>query len=198
MHVSGATTVAPGWDGGIGHVDAELLEQPRKRAIQRQVTSDVGRVPGVERLGQRVDPLGREAERLGHLAHCGARPVRDDRADHGGVIGAVAGVEVLDHLLAPVHVEVDIDIGQRARLVDETLEEELVLDRVDLGDAQAVGHDRVAGAPPPLADDPALASELHQVPHDEEELGEVGAVDDVQLMGQLRQRTLGNRPITHP
>jgi hypothetical protein len=85
-----------------------------------------------------------------------------------------------------------------ARLVDEALEEELVLDRVDLGDPQAVGHDRVAGAPPPLADDPAGTGELHEVPHDEEELGEVRAVDDVELMGQLRQGALGDRPVTLP
>ncbi len=109
---------------------------------------------------------------------------------------AVAGVEVLDHLLAAVDVEVDVDVRQRPRLVDEALEEELVGDRVDLGDAQAVGHDRVAGTPPPLADDPVLPRELHQVPHDQEELGQVGPLDDLQLVGQLLHRLPGNGPIT--
>jgi hypothetical protein len=73
-----------------------------------------------------------------------------------------------------------------------------VLDRIHLGDAQAVGHDRVAGAAPSLPDDPALARELHQVPHDQEELGQVGALDDVQLVRQLLDRLLGNGPITAP
>ena len=167
-----------------------------KRAVQGQVAGDIGRVAGIERLGQPVDGIGREAERLGDLAHRRAGAVGDDGADHGGVVLAVAGVEVLDDLLAAVDVEVDVDVRQRARLVDEALEEELVGDRVDLGDAQAVGHDRVTGAPPPLADDLAAPRELHQVPDDEEELGQVGAVDDVELVRQLVECTLGNRAIT--
>ena len=141
-------------------------------------------------------PSSGKPERLGHLAHRASSSVGDDGADHGGVIGAVLGVEVLDHLLAPVDVEVDVDVGQRARLVDEALEEELVLDRVDLGDAEAVGHDRVAGAPPSLADDVVRARELHEVPHDQEELGEVGPIDDLELVGELAQRALGNRLVT--
>ena len=112
------------------------------------------------------------------------------------MVGAVAGVEVLDHLLAPVDVEVDVDVRKGAGLVDEALEEQLVLDRVDLGDAEAIGHDRVAGAPAPLADDPARPRELHEVPDDEEELGQPRAVDDVELVRELPQRPLGNRPIT--
>jgi len=123
-------------------------------------------------------------------------PVGDDRADHGGVIGAVLGVEVLDHLLAAVDVEIDVDVRQRARLVDEALEEQLVLDRVDLGDAQAVGHDRVAGTSPSLTDDPVRSRELHEIPHDQEELREMRALDDGQLVSQLLQRLPGNRAVT--
>ena len=188
-------SVAARRDRGGGHVDPELGEQPREAAVERQVARHVAGLAGVERLGQPIDPLGREAERLRHLAHGVASPVRDDRADHGGVISAVLVVQVLDHLLAPVHVEVDVDVGQRACLVDEALEEELVLDRVDLGDPQAVGHDRVAGAPPPLADDLSLPRELHQVPHDQEELGQVRALDDVELVRHLLQRLLRHRPV---
>ena len=151
-------SVAARRDRRSGHVDPELVEQPGEAAVERQVARHVARIAGVERLGQPIDPLERKAERLRHLAHGIAGSIRDDRADHGGVIGAVLVVQVLDHLLAPVDVEVDVDVGQRARLVDEALEEELVLDRVDLGDPQAVGHDRVAGAPPSLADDLPLAA----------------------------------------
>jgi hypothetical protein len=112
------------------------------------------------------------------------------------VIGAVAPVEVLDHLLAAVHVEVDVDVGEGAGLVDEALEEEVVLDRVDLGDAEAVGHDRIAGAPPPLTDDPVAPRELHQVPDDQEELRQVRPLDDVELVGELLHRPLGNGAVT--
>ena len=71
---SAAAPVAAGRDGRIGHVDPELGEEPRERPVQREVAGDVGRVAGVERLGQRVDPLEREAERLGHLAHRATAP----------------------------------------------------------------------------------------------------------------------------
>ena len=73
-----------------------------------------------------------------------------------------------------------------------------MLDGIDLGDAQGVGHDRVAGAPPPLADDVVRPRVLHQVPDDQEELGQVGAVDDPQLVRQLLEGSLGNGPITAP
>ncbi len=188
---------------GIGHgsaigigLAAQLLEQPAELAVQRQVGGHLARVPGVERLGDPVHHVRREGEGLGHLAHGRSGAVGDDVADHGRVIDAIAAVEVLDDLLAAVDVEVDVDVGQGARLVDEALEQELVLDGVDLGDAQAVGHDRVAGTPPPLADDPVPPRELHEVPHDQEELGQVRAVDDGQLVGQLLEGLLGNRADT--
>ena len=100
--------------------------------------------------------------------------------------GAVALVDVLDDLLAPRRGEVDVDVGiGRAALVDEALEEQLVADGVDAGDAQGVGHDGVAGAAAALGRDAALAAEAHQVPADEEELGQAGALDDLQLVRHL-------------
>ena len=177
-----SSSVTSGRDRQDVHRHAELLEQPGERAIQGQVARHVAGVPGVKRLGDGVDRRGREAERLGHLAHRGSRAVGDHVADHGRVVGAVPAVDVLDHLLATVDVEVDVDVGKGARLVDEALEEELVLDGIDLGDAQGVGHDRVTGAPPPLADDVFRSRVFHQVPDDQEELGQVGAVDDSQLV----------------
>ncbi len=57
---------------------------------------------------------------------------------------------------------------------------------VDGGDAQAVGHRRVGGAAPALAQDPPLPGEAHRVPHDQEEAGEAQPRDDAQLVLQLR------------
>ena len=74
---------------------------------------------------------------------------------------------------------------RRAALVDEALEQQLVADRVDAGDAQHVGHDRIAGAAPALRRDAAVAAEPHDVPADQEELGQAGALDDLQLVRQL-------------
>ena len=50
---------------------------------------------------------------------------------------------MIDHLGSPAHAEVDIDIRHRNSLrVKETLEEEVVLERIDIGDAQAISHKR--------------------------------------------------------
>ena len=48
---------------------------------------------------------------------------------------------VPDHAVTAFVVEVDIDIRQRHTLrVEETLKQQVVLDGVDVGDAQAIGH----------------------------------------------------------
>jgi len=57
MHEPGATAVAPRWNGGIGHVDAELVEQPGERAVQGQVSRNVGRVAGVDLLEGKKGPI---------------------------------------------------------------------------------------------------------------------------------------------
>ena len=73
----------------------------------------------------------------------------------------------------------------RPALVDEPLEQQVVADRVDPGDAEDVGHDRVGRAAPALGRDPLLPGEAHQVPADQEELGQAGPLDHVQLVGEL-------------
>ncbi len=66
--------------------------------------------------------------------------------------------------------------------MQEALEEQVVLDRVDPGDAEHVGHDRVRRAAPALTGHPVLLREPHQVPVDEEELGQPRLVDHVELL----------------
>ncbi len=92
--------------------------------------------------------------------------------------------------------EVDVDVGiGRPALVDEALEEQLVADGVDARDAQHVGHDRVARAAPTLGRDAPLAAEAHQVPADEEELGQAGPLDDLQLVRQLLEHARRERVV---
>ena len=50
---------------------------------------------------------------------------------------------ILDDAVTALVVEVDIDIGQRHTLrIEETLKQQVVLDGIDVGDAQAIGHRR--------------------------------------------------------
>src|SRR5207247_1800971 len=66
--------------------------------------------------------------------------------------------------------------------MEEALEKQVVLDRVDPGDPEQVGHDAVCRRPAPLAGDTTGSGEAHQVPIDQEELGKTGLVDDVELL----------------
>ena len=92
------------------------------------------------------------------------RPVRDDGGGEAGALPAVAAVDVLDHLLAPLVLEVDVDVGGLAALArDEALEQEADPGGVDGGDAEAVADRGVGGRAPPLAEDALLLREAHEV-----------------------------------
>ena len=191
--------------GGLGR--ACLGRQPLSRpseelgepAVRLEVAPDHDRVVRLERLGDAIHERPREPERVADLAHGRARPVRDEVADHPRVLGAVAVVDVLDDLLAPLRAEVDVDVrvGRPAR-IDEPLEQEVVGDRLDPADPERVRHDRAGRAAPTLGRDPLLLREAHQVPADEEELGEAGPLDDPQLVGEPRDDRRGHRVVALP
>ena len=90
-----------------------------------------------------------------------------------GVLAAVALVDVRDHLVAAVGGEVEVDVGRRVgAIAEETLEQQVVRQRIDRRDAQQVGHQRVGRRAAALAADAAVARELaHDVPDDQEVVG---------------------------
>ena len=108
---------------------------------------------------------------------------------------AVAFRGVADHLAAEAGVEVHVDVGHLgATRVQEPLEEQVVADRVDVDDAQAVGDARPGRAPAPGPDaDPALAGVAHEVPYDEEVGGEPHRLDDAELVVEPFRHRRGDR-----
>jgi hypothetical protein len=99
-----------------------------------------------DHLGQAVG-LG-----VGQVVH--ARDVADDHLGAEGAVGddvghavvAVFLADVVDDLAAAAHAEVDVEVRRRHALgVQEALEEQLEAERVEVGDAEQVGHD-AAGA----------------------------------------------------
>ena len=69
---------------------------------------------------------------------------------------AIGVVDPLDHLLPALVLEVDIDVGRLAPLLGhEALEQEIVLDRIDRGDAEHVADGGVGGRAAALAQDAA-------------------------------------------
>ena len=96
------------------------------------------------RLGDLVADGVREAEHPRRVAHRVAGLDRAERDDLGDVVAAVALGGVADHLVPVAGVEVHVDVGHRdAARVEEALEQQVVADRVEVGDPQRVGD----GAP---------------------------------------------------
>jgi hypothetical protein len=110
------------------------------------------------------------------------------------VVASVALGGVADHLVAEAGVEVHVDVGHGdPRRVEEALEQQVVADGVEVGDAQAVGHGAAGGAAAARAHaDARAAGVVDQVPDDEEVGAEAHVVDDLELViepvdGDLRQ-----------
>ena len=180
----------PGGDDHAGGVDPGVARHPLEALAHRQDVLDPRiLVAHLAQHGVLVDrPLERHVERrrdllgdpvdvgVGHVEHAADvahhrlglhRPEGDDLRD---VLAAVLAGDVLDHLGAPPFAEVDVDIGQRHALgVEEALEQQVVVDRIDVGDAQAVGDQAAGRRAAAGADrDAVLAGVADEVPDDQE------------------------------
>ena len=120
----------------------------------RVLAVDGGARPAPDVAGQRADGVLRQAEGLADLARGGARAIGDDGGGDAGVVVAVFLEDVLDHQLAPLVLEIDVDVGRLVAVArDEALEEQVALIRVHVGDAQAIADGGVGGRAAPLAED---------------------------------------------
>ena len=121
-------------------------------------------VPPLVRARHRVDHAVVHAKRAAGVAQHAARSIRDDHRGQRGAVAAILVVDVLDHFLAALVLEVHVDVGRFvALLADEALEQRVAAYQVDLGDAQAVADGRVGGRAPALAQDALAARELDDV-----------------------------------
>ena len=77
---------------------------------------DLARPPAPDRARQRRDAVVRQAERLADFAHGRARAIGDDGGGEPGALAAVALVDVLHHLFAPLMLEIDVDVGRLVAL----------------------------------------------------------------------------------
>jgi hypothetical protein len=99
-------------------------------------------------------------------------------------LAVVLAGDVADHLVAAPHAEVDVDVGHRHLLgIQEALEDDVVLDRIDAGDAEAVGDDAAGrGAPARPDRDPVAARVGDEVRDDQEVAGEAHRPDHAELV----------------
>src|SRR6185312_13494892 len=135
-------------------------------------------VPPLHDLGEPRAFRGIEAEDLAEVAQCALRPVHDHGRGDRRPLPTVFIVDILDHLLPPLVLEVDIDIGRFIALTGyEALEEErCAAQRVDGGNSQAVTDAGVRGRPPTLTQNPFAARKSDDVVDGQE----------VRLVAQIR------------
>ena len=142
---------------------------------------------------ERGDDIVGEAEDLGRLADRRAGAVGRHRGGEAGALAPVALVDVLDHLLAPLVLEVDVDVGRLVALGrDEALEQKIEARRIDLGDPEAEADRGIGRRAAALAEDAARAREAHDVVHGEKIGRVVERGDQREFMGQRLARPLRN------
>src|SRR5207253_4419809 len=126
----------------------------------------------------------RVPEHPGGVAHRGPGLDGGERHDLGDVVPAVLLGRVLDHLAPVAGVEVHVDVRHLlAARVQEALEQQVVPDRVDVDDPQAIGHAAPRRRPATGPDaDALLAGVADEVPHHEAVVGEPHTPDDAKLV----------------
>src|SRR5579875_3197148 len=105
------------------------------------------------------------------------RPEGDDLAD---VLAAVFLRDVVDDLAATPHAEVDVDIRKGdAFRIQKTLEKQVVLQGVNIGDVEGVRDEAACCRSAPRADGNAFfAREADEVPNDQEVTGKLHLLDE--------------------
>src|SRR2546423_2911294 len=115
-------------------------------------------VPPGDRLGDSVHLQRIEPERFPDVAQRALGLISDERGRQRSALTAVFVIDVLDDFLAPLVLEIDVDIGRLVALLrNEALEQQLLLDRIDLGDAQGVADGGIGRRAAPLAENAPAA-----------------------------------------
>ena len=102
---------------------------------------------------------------IGHLQHAAdvaqhaARLQRAEGDDLGDLVAAVALLHIVDHLVAAVLAEVDVEVRHRhAFRIEEALEQQAEADRIEVGDGQRIGDQRARARAAARSDRNALRS----------------------------------------
>ena len=156
------------------------------------------RIPAVGEPRQPLELGVRKPERLAHVADRTARAIRREARHQRGVLPSVALGDRDDQLLADVAREVEVDVRHRRELaVQEAPEREVVLHRIDVGEAREIADDRAdraAASSPRREEVPrrvptahlerGLARELEHLVVEEKEPREPELLDQLQLVVQ--------------
>ena len=162
-----------------------LLTKLRRRRLGADHLLELGGLAAHHR-DQFGQPVGVAIGNIQHPGHVlehrlGGHAVEGD--DLGHLVFAVALGDVIDHLAAALDAEIGINIRHRlAFRIQEALEQQAVLHRIDVGDAQRPGHHRTGRRAPAWPHrDAVVAGEADVVPHHQEVGGEAHLLHHLQL-----------------
>ena len=175
-----------------GHVDegtellvgvVEFFQGPGE--LQRLIQGHVE--GGGDLFGDGVGLGVADVQDTAHIADRRAGGHGAEGDDLGDVVLAVEAVDVVDDLAAAVDTEVDVDIRHGDALrIQETLKEQRILDRVDIGDVETVGDHAAGGAAAAGTDGDAVALGIADEVRDNEKIiHKPHLLDDAELIIQL-------------
>ena len=105
-------------------------ESGSKPCSRRCSGGGISLAPAIHGRGQFVDLVRRQAQGLGDVAHRAASAVADHDGGQRGAFAAVAVEDVLQHFLAALVLEVDVDVRRLVALLrHEALEQQFHLRR---------------------------------------------------------------------
>ena len=153
----------------------------------------------VHRLGQRHadlernqfrEPVGK-SERLAlhprHVAHHGLRGHRAEGDDLAHRVVAVEFSDVVQDFLAAFHAEVDVEVRHGNALgIEQAFEQQIVAQRIEVGDVQTEGHERRRAGTPAAHWNTVVAGPVDELLDDEEIPREAHLVDDAKLVVHAR------------
>ena len=168
----------------LAHLRVGLVGFSEFRTLfQRLVQRDPQRLG--DHVGQLRDALQREVEDAADVLDGGAGGQRAERGDLGHAALAVLLADVGDDLLAALLAEVDVDVRRLGAVgVEEALEQQVVLQRIDVAELEDVADHGAARRAAGAGRDLVLHGETHEIADDEEVAGEAHPADDVQLVLQ--------------
>ena len=135
-----------------------------------------------------VDVAVAHAEHATAVAHDGLRGHRAVGDDLRDALAAVLLRDVLDDAVAAVHAEVDVEVGHRHAFgIQESFEQQVVLQRIDVGDPEAERDERSRAGAAAGTDRHAVAARpADEVRDDQEVAREAHLHDDVELAVEPR------------
>ena len=148
-----------------------------------------------DHLADAVTRAVRIIEHARSIAHGVLRLERAEGDHLRNVVFAIHIFDVVDNLFTSALLEVDVDIGHLHTFRrEEAFEHEAVRQRIEVGDAHGVCHDRTCRRATARANADALATRPFDIfLHDQEVRGEALIDDDLHLVIGLLLHVLGNR-----